>query len=363
VKTIKLWGIACTFVLAATVGLFAATYENFWATIGGNNNPAQDHLGVWGDGTIGASFAWDGGGPTYIKVRVVGFNNPTCSGSRDGEYCTDVAHPGVVGWSSFAGIGVNFVPIGCYEVSADGWVSNEYQGQRGAVRCFDWPPNLAGDGYCVDYYYDGGGGGIRNAQYNEWACDESPIIIATGKDRSYRLSTSPVLFDINADGSKEYIYWTRGDSGDAFLAIDRNGNGRIDDGSELFGSATVPGVHNGFEALRQLAGGIEAGDVNAVNSPELFSKLLLWTDVNHDGESQPDELQPASNVLEAVGLGYTTEKRRDGNGNVFGYKGWVRFADSYVSSDILVWGNSSTGRRNQAKREINIYDVIFALAK
>jgi hypothetical protein len=47
---------------------------------------------------------------------------------------------------------------------------------------------------------------------------------------------SPVYFDHNADGIKTGTGWVKSD--DAFLVLDRNGNGTIDDGRELFGDAT-----------------------------------------------------------------------------------------------------------------------------
>ena len=47
-----------------------------------------------------------------------------------------------------------------------------------------------------------------------------------------------MFFDLDGDGSAELVSWTRLESDDAFLAMDRNGNGRIDDGSELFGNYT-----------------------------------------------------------------------------------------------------------------------------
>ena len=85
-----------------------------------------------------------------------------------------------------------------------------------------------------------------------------PFIVDTARD-GYRLTSvdNGVRFDLNADGVPEQVAWTRRDSDDAFLALDRNGNGRIDDGSELFGNYTparpdTPGVTtpNGFEALK-----------------------------------------------------------------------------------------------------------------
>ncbi len=55
------------------------------------------------------------------------------------------------------------------------------------------------------------------------------------------------LFDINADGALDQSAFVRGP--DAFLAMDRNGNGTIDDGGELFGDQH--GAVNGFEELRR----------------------------------------------------------------------------------------------------------------
>lgn len=58
------------------------------------------------------------------------------------------------------------------------------------------------------------------------------------------LSKNRVAFDLNSDGKKEQIAFATGGSG--FLALDRNGDGEINDGSELFG----PQCGNGFSELR-----------------------------------------------------------------------------------------------------------------
>jgi hypothetical protein len=65
------------------------------------------------------------------------------------------------------------------------------------------------------------------------------------------------LFDLAGTGRKYEISWTAPRSSNAFLVLDRNENGVIDDGTELFGDATPqpkPKPHqsrNGFLALAQ----------------------------------------------------------------------------------------------------------------
>jgi hypothetical protein len=135
------------------------------------------------------------------------------------------------------------------------------------------------------------------------------IIVATGTARVYELTSADdgVMFDLGGDGVKEPSAWTDPKFGDvAFLAMDRNGNGTIDDGSELFGDHTIPAVGNGFAALLRIRGRDEHGTVNRDDS--LFDKLLLWYDRNHNGISERDELVPVFDKLEAIGLGY--HKRR-----------------------------------------------------
>ena len=107
-----------------------------------------------------------------------------------------------------------------------------------------------------------------------------------GRD-GYHLTSAEdgVLFDLNGDGIPERVAWTRPDSDDAFLALDRNNNGRIDDGSELFGNHTpVYGDRadittlNGFEALKFAEGptwgaSYAEGRIDARDA--IFSRLAL----------------------------------------------------------------------------------------
>lgn len=102
-----------------------------------------------------------------------------------------------------------------------------------------------------------------------------------------------------------------------WLALDRNGNGRIDDGGELFGSATLlpsgEPAGNGFVALRELDsnwdGRIDANDAQ-------WGRLLVWSDVDSDRVSAADELQSVTlRELVAIDLKYVVDRRCDARGN------------------------------------------------
>jgi hypothetical protein len=102
-----------------------------------------------------------------------------------------------------------------------------------------------------------------------------------------------------------------------WLALDRNRNGAIDDGGELFGSTTPVRrgglAHDGFDALRDLD---SDGDGRITPADERWSDLLLWTDHDGDGVSSPDELVPLSLAgVVAIHLDFVREPRCDARGN------------------------------------------------
>jgi len=166
----------------------------------------------------------------------------------------------------------------------------------------------------------------------------SPIIISL-EDSRLRLTDleSSVEFDLNADGRKERMSWTAQGAEEAFLVIDRNQNGQIEDGTELFGdhSPQLPSSEkNGFRALAifddPLNGGNGDGWVDSADP--VYEHLGLWVDSNHDGLSQASELSGlAERGVEAVGLAYTRSERRDPQGNRLRYRSQVRHATQGVS--------------------------------
>lgn len=189
---------------------------------------------------------------------------------------------------------------------------------------------------------------------------------------------TPLALDLSGDGiltrsifdgikGFEFIQGEEGayhgwlDANSGFLAIDRNGNGIIDNGTELFGSVN----EDGFSALRRL----DSNNDGRIDSfDDLFYKLLVWQDKNQNGISEPDEVMSlkeignASISLEQVQMVY----RPDINGNTIK---WIseytlesgdkrEIADVYFSYSKPVSGmtdkpdhdlsNSSTDHKTQA---------------
>jgi hypothetical protein len=133
-----------------------------------------------------------------------------------------------------------------------------------------------------------------------------------------------VVFDVDGDGDRERVAWTEAGAEVAFLALDANGDGRITSGRELFGSHTMPGVTNGCNALLhtfETSGAPRSGSVHSGH--RLYRQLLLWVDRNHDGESQSNELRPASEPFTAIGLGFGKLRRWDAHGNRVRWEGWM----------------------------------------
>jgi hypothetical protein len=167
----------------------------------------------------------------------------------------------------------------------------------------------------------------------------SPIVIDLDRG-GFRFSDTAggVFFDLDGDGVVERIAWAAEDSGDAWLALDRNGNGTIDNGTELFGNFTpLPPCEepHGYHALAVYDakghGGDGDGAITAADA--VFSALRLWIDSDRDGVSQPDELFSLESFgIRLIDLDYVTAERRDPHGNRLRYKSLVRLAKGTTQS-------------------------------
>lgn len=157
----------------------------------------------------------------------------------------------------------------------------------------------------------------------------SPIVVDVD-GRGFSMSDAPggVVFNMLDDGVPLQLSWTAPGSTNAFLVLDRNGNGTIDIGAELFGDLTPqPSVPkpNGFMALAEYdkSGSGGNGDGKITASDAVFSQLKLWQDANHNGYSEPTELKALNGVVEGFDLEYKESKRTDAYGNQFRYRAKV----------------------------------------
>jgi hypothetical protein len=162
----------------------------------------------------------------------------------------------------------------------------------------------------------------------------SPIIIDVDNSGiSLTNAENGVDFDLYSVGARQRLSWTTATATNAFLALDRNGNGTIDNGGELFGdySPQMLSLHpNGFLALAEFDkpdnGG--NGDENITSADAIFSSLRLWRDANHNGMSEANELFALPELgIQQIDLLYRASRHRDDFGNVFRYRAKVYGAD------------------------------------
>ena len=230
---------------------------------------------------------------------------------------------------------------------------------NGTATRFSCAPALTVKDNCVDPVTSpiesvtiptGGGGGVGGLCPPGYrgnlddGCNPSPIIIDTdGSGFQLTNAESGVTFEIKGDGSPIKIGWTAIGSRNAFLALDRNHNGTIDNGSELFGNFTEQTqtlAPNGFLALAEFDKAENGGNGDGIidEHDAVFSHLVLWIDENHDGISQPNELHGLSEFgIYSLDLEFHASGRVDEFGNFFRFRAKVNPDRSEGKSETGRW--------------------------
>ena len=194
----------------------------------------------------------------------------------------------------------------------------------------------------------------------------SPLVIdidGNGLDL-VNLADSSTYFDFDLDGLAERTGWVGGN--DALLALDVNGNGSIDDVSELFGAnptlingdADLSAVGSGFLQLGALDsdgnGVIDAADAQ-------FADLKLWRDVNQDGVSDAGELFSLADLgIDSISLTYSRTATTDGS-NLILDQSTVTHSDGSTSDIADVFFGISQFDAIDNERNIAIPDDVAAL--
>ena len=149
------------------------------------------------------------------------------------------------------------------------------------------------------------------------------MIIDLNRDGKVSTVAEKRYFDLDGNGIAERVSWAA--TGDGFLVLDRDGDGVITSGKELFGDATILSngkkAVSGFEALAELDSN---GDGIIDARDEMFSQLRVWADMNEDGVFGDRELFTLEELgIESIDLRYKEERGTDENGNTIVRTGMV----------------------------------------
>ncbi len=204
-----------------------------------------------------------------------------------------------------------------------------------------------------------------------WLTPRDPLVLDLDNDGIEAVGinpAAPVLFDMDGDGIKTATGWIKADDG--MVVLDRNGNGLIDSGRELFGDSTVltrgpragKTAANGYEALADL-------DINAdgaINSADAaYASLRIWQDANQDGISQAGELRTLSSLgIASLKVAGQASNINLGNGNTQPFSGsFTRTNGSTGASGVAEVSGSLLLASNNFYREFTDNPALTTAAK
>ena len=278
----------------------------------------------------------------YIKVSFTGHDQTYWAGSYGTRFKDPVLTFAPTGGVASANLLYN-PEFGTVDGrSAKGWASSrDYYSEFGTnlgMYVIEYLPtdyasvNTAGGGYFSGSGFQTNGlvyggtvtgtpGGYPQISLN------TPLVLDLNHDGVRTLGTDAgVQYDITGSGLQTSVGWSSPEDG--FLVRDINNDGLINDGTEMFGEATVLANGNraqdGFEALSDL----DTNQDGLIDSQDqAFNSLAIWRDANTDGETDAGELLTlAQNDIASLNLSYSESDRVD-NGNQ------LRLVSNYTTTD------------------------------
>ena len=177
-------------------------------------------------------------------------------------------------------------------------------------------------------------------------CPQSPIGLDL-QGNGFKLTgpRPPVYFDLNADGEADHTSWTRVETKDGFLVLDRNQNGVIENGVELFGTAaplllsSARPLH-GYEVLAEFDDPILGGNGDQVidQHDAIFAHLGVWLDKNRDAVTQEGEVVSLAEAgVEGISLAYFESDETDQWGNEFKWWSPIYLDDGRISMSVDIF--------------------------
>ncbi len=165
---------------------------------------------------------------------------------------------------------------------------------------------------------------VSDDEHNSWSL--GPIVfdlLGAGLDNAF--GTDALGFDVDGNGTPEQLRWI--EPGFGFLALDRNGDGRIGSGLEISFTQDKAGATTDLEGLAAF----DSNGDDLLSAADLrFGEFLLWQDANADGVSQATELRTLTAAgIASISLDGTPTGRTFANtdGNVILNTAGFTFAD------------------------------------
>ncbi|WDZ94926.1 calcium-binding protein [Herbaspirillum sp. WKF16] len=181
---------------------------------------------------------------------------------------------------------------------------------------------------------------ISNLQksFNAAEKEVSPLILDLNGDGVQTMGIDAgVHFDHDRNGFSETTGWVG--KGDGLLVWDKNGNGQIDDGNELFGNNSIDKEgrksRHGFSALSKLDGN---GDKRIDIRDLAYADLRIWRDLNSDGLLDAGELATLEQAgVKSLNAGFTSSEFIDEQGNAHRQLGSYERSDGASAAMEDVW--------------------------